>query len=119
MATENLAPSWRRADSPPRPRSRKPPVRRADHLRADSLRTTKEPDISYLLSPLESLLPQLGRVSCSSSRARYPHDRRSDPTAPEATGLVIGHDCFLRSPGAGRPRNKRFRTANIPKVEAG
>jgi UDP-N-acetyl-D-glucosamine dehydrogenase len=38
----------------------------------------------------------------------------------EAKGLVIGHDCFLAfSPERVDPGNKRFTTANIPKVVGG
>ena len=40
--------------------------------------------------------------------------------AIEAHGLVIGRDCFLAfSPERVDPGNKRFTTANIPKVVGG
>jgi len=86
------------------------------------LRKTKEPDISYILSALESLLPQLrpGQLLILESTT-YP-GTTEEVIQPrlEATGLVIGHDCFLAfSPERVDPGNKRFTTANIPKVVGG
>ncbi len=86
------------------------------------LRKTKEPDISYILSALESLLPQLrpGQLVILESTT-YP-GTTEEVIQPrlEATGLVIGHDCFLAfSPERVDPGNKRFTTANIPKVVGG
>ena len=86
------------------------------------LRKTKEPDISYILSALESLLPQLrpGQLLILESTT-YP-GTTEEVIQPrlEGTGLVIGHDCFLAfSPERVDPGNKRFTTANIPKVVGG
>ena len=86
------------------------------------LRKTKEPDISYILSALESLLPHLraGQLLVLESTT-YP-GTTEEVIQPrlEGTGLVIGHDCFLAfSPERVDPGNKRFTTANIPKVVGG
>jgi UDP-N-acetyl-D-glucosamine dehydrogenase len=86
------------------------------------LRKTKEPDISYILSALESLLPHLraGQLLVLESTT-YP-GTTEEVIQPrlEANGLVIGHDCFLAfSPERVDPGNKRFTTANIPKVVGG
>jgi len=86
------------------------------------LRKSKEPDISYILSAVESLLPHLrpGQLMVLESTT-YP-GTTEEVVQPrlEAKGLVIGRDFFLAfSPERVDPGNKRFTTANIPKVVGG
>ena len=86
------------------------------------LRKSKEPDISFILSAVESLLPHLrpGQLLILESTT-YP-GTTEEVVQPklEAHGLVIGRDCFLAfSPERVDPGNKRFTTANIPKVVGG
>jgi UDP-N-acetyl-D-glucosamine dehydrogenase len=86
------------------------------------LRKTKEPDISYILSAVESLLPHLrpGQLMVLESTT-YP-GTTEEVVQPriEGKGLVVGRDFFLAfSPERVDPGNKRFTTANIPKVVGG
>jgi len=86
------------------------------------LRKSKEPDISFILSALESLLPHLrpGQLMVLESTT-YP-GTTEEVVQPrlEASGRVIGDDFFLAfSPERVDPGNKRFTTANIPKVVGG
>jgi UDP-N-acetyl-D-glucosamine dehydrogenase len=86
------------------------------------LRKTKEPDISYILAAVESVLPHLrpGQLMVLESTT-YP-GTTEEVVQPrlEANGLVIGRDYFLAfSPERVDPGNKRFTTANIPKVVGG
>ncbi|MEX2222018.1 MAG: nucleotide sugar dehydrogenase [Candidatus Rokuibacteriota bacterium] len=86
------------------------------------LRKSKEPDISFILSAVESLLPHLrpGQLMVLESTT-YP-GTTEEVVQPrlEASGLVIGSDFFLAfSPERVDPGNKRFTTANIPKVVGG
>jgi UDP-N-acetyl-D-glucosamine dehydrogenase len=86
------------------------------------LRKTKEPDISFILSAVESLLPHLraGQLMVLESTT-YP-GTTEEVVQPrlEANGLVVGRDFFLAfSPERVDPGNKRFSTANIPKVVGG
>jgi UDP-N-acetyl-D-glucosamine dehydrogenase len=86
------------------------------------LRKSKEPDISFILSAVESLLPHLraGQLMVLESTT-YP-GTTEEVVQPrlEASGLVIGRDFFLAfSPERVDPGNKRFTTANIPKVVGG
>ena len=86
------------------------------------LRKTKEPDISFIMSALESLLPHLraGQLMVLESTT-YP-GTTEEVVQPrlEASGRVIGRDFFLAfSPERVDPGNKRFTTATIPKVVGG
>jgi UDP-N-acetyl-D-glucosamine dehydrogenase len=86
------------------------------------LRKTKEPDISFILSALESLVPHLraGQLMVLESTT-YP-GTTEEVVQPrlEGTGFVLGRDFFLAfSPERVDPGNKRFTTANIPKVVGG
>ena len=86
------------------------------------LRKTKEPDISFILSAVESLLPHLraGQLMVLESTT-YP-GTTEEVIQPrlEASGLSIGRDFFLAfSPERVDPGNKRFTTATIPKVVGG
>jgi UDP-N-acetyl-D-glucosamine dehydrogenase len=83
---------------------------------------SKEPDISFILSALESLLPHLrqGQLMVLESTT-YP-GTTEEVIQPrlESRGLVIGADFFLAfSPERVDPGNQRFTTANIPKVVGG
>jgi len=86
------------------------------------LRKSKEPDISFILSALENLLPHLrqGQLMVLESTT-YP-GTTEEVIQPrlEGRGLVIGGDFFLAfSPERVDPGNQRFTTANIPKVVGG
>jgi UDP-N-acetyl-D-glucosamine dehydrogenase len=86
------------------------------------LRKSKEPDISFILAALESLLPQLrgGQLVILESTT-YP-GTTEEVLQPrlEAQGFVIGEDLFLAfSPERVDPGNTQFTTANIPKVVGG
>ena len=86
------------------------------------LRKSKEPDISYILSAVESLLPYLhpGQLMVLESTT-YP-GTTEEVVLPrlQANGLVIGSDFFLAfSPERVDPGNKRYTTATIPKVVGG
>jgi UDP-N-acetyl-D-glucosamine dehydrogenase len=86
------------------------------------LRKSKEPDISYILSALESLLPRLraGQLMVLESTT-YP-GTTEEVVLPrlEANGFVVGSDFFLAfSPERVDPGNKKFTTATIPKVVGG
>ncbi len=86
------------------------------------LRKSKEPDISFILSALENLLPHLrqGQLMVLESTT-YP-GTTEEVIQPrlESLGLVIGTDFFLAfSPERVDPGNQRFTTANIPKVVGG
>lgn len=86
------------------------------------LRKSKEPDISYILSALESLLPHLraGQLMVLESTT-YP-GTTEEVVLPrlEANGFVLGSDFFLAfSPERVDPGNKKFTTATIPKVVGG
>ena len=86
------------------------------------LRKSKEPDMSFILSAVESLLPHVraGQLMVLESTT-YP-GTTEEVVQPrlEDKGLVIGRDFFLAfSPERVDPGNKRFTTANIPKVVGG
>jgi UDP-N-acetyl-D-glucosamine dehydrogenase len=86
------------------------------------LRKSKEPDISYIISALESVLPHLrpGQLMVLESTT-YP-GTTEEVIQPrlEAAGLVIGSNFFLAfSPERVDPGNKQHTTATIPKVVGG
>ena len=86
------------------------------------LRKSKEPDISFILSAVESLLPHLhpGQLMVLESTT-YP-GTTEEVVLPrlQANGLVVGSDFFLAfSPERVDPGNKRYTTATIPKVVGG
>jgi UDP-N-acetyl-D-glucosamine dehydrogenase len=86
------------------------------------LRKSKEPDISFILSAVESLLLHLhpGQLMVLESTT-YP-GTTEEVVLPrlQANGLVIGSDFFLAfSPERVDPGNKRYTTATIPKVVGG
>jgi len=86
------------------------------------LRKSKEPDISFILSALQSLLPNLraGQLMVLESTT-YPGTTEEVvlPRLQEA-GFVVGNDFFLAfSPERVDPGNKKHTTATIPKVVGG
>ncbi len=86
------------------------------------LRKSREPDISFILLAVESLLPWLqpGQLLVLESTT-YP-GTTEEVLQPrlEARGFTIGRDFFLAfSPERVDPGNPIFTTANIPKVVGG
>jgi UDP-N-acetyl-D-glucosamine dehydrogenase len=86
------------------------------------LRKSKEPDISFILGALDSLLPHLqhGQLIVLESTT-YP-GTTEEVLQPrlEARGFTIGGDLFLAfSPERVDPGNPQFGTENIPKVVGG
>jgi UDP-N-acetyl-D-glucosamine dehydrogenase len=86
------------------------------------LRKSKDPDISFILSATESLVPLLrpGQLVVLESTT-YP-GTTEEVLQPrlEARGFTVGEDVFLAfSPERVDPGNTSFTTANIPKVVGG
>ena len=86
------------------------------------LRKTKDPDMSYIVSAVESIAAHLhpGVLICLESTT-YPGttDEVVQPLL-EATGLKAGIDFFLAfSPERVDPGNPTFQTHNVPKVVGG
>ncbi|MGH7390711.1 MAG: nucleotide sugar dehydrogenase [Candidatus Rokuibacteriota bacterium] len=86
------------------------------------LRKSKEPDISFILSAVDSLMPWVhaGQLLVLESTT-YP-GTTEEVLQPrlEAHGLTIGRDVFVAfSPERVDPGNQSFTTANIPKVVGG
>jgi UDP-N-acetyl-D-glucosamine dehydrogenase len=82
----------------------------------------REPDLSYVISSLEEILPHLrpGQV-VSLESTTYPgtSDEELKPRL-EAAGLTVGQDVFLvYSPEREDPGNPSFNTRTIPKVCGG
>ena len=86
------------------------------------LRKSKEPDISFIVAALESLLPHLhqGQLLVLESTTFPGTTEEVIQPRLESAGLVIGTDVFLAfSPERVDPGNRKFTTANIPKVVGG
>jgi UDP-N-acetyl-D-glucosamine dehydrogenase len=86
------------------------------------LRKTKEPDISSILGALESLLPHLreGQLMVLESTTFPGTTEEIILPRLESRGWAVGSDFFLAfSPERVDPGNRRFTTANIPKVVGG
>jgi UDP-N-acetyl-D-glucosamine dehydrogenase len=86
------------------------------------LRKTKDPDISYIVSSLDAIAPQVraGQLIILESTT-YPGttDEVMRPVL-EASGLKVGKDIFLAfSPERVDPGNKLYQTKNTPKVVGG
>src|SRR6478609_9913698 len=86
------------------------------------LRKTKDPDMSYIVSAVESIAEHLhpGLLVCLESTT-YPGttDEVVQPLL-EATGMKAGRDFFLAfSPERVDPGNPTFQTHNVPKVVGG
>jgi UDP-N-acetyl-D-glucosamine dehydrogenase len=87
------------------------------------LRKTGDPDLSFIVSATESLMPYLhpGMVVILES-STYPGTTRELvlPRLTEASGLVVGKDYFLAfSPERVDPGRKDWTTLNTPKVVGG
>lgn len=82
----------------------------------------EEPDLSFILGTLESLLPYLkeGQI-VSLESTTYPGTTEEELRPRiEKRGLRIGEDIFLVfSPEREDPGNKRFNTSTIPKIVGG
>jgi UDP-N-acetyl-D-glucosamine dehydrogenase len=86
------------------------------------LRKSKDPDISFIVSALEDLLPRLraGQLMVLESTTFPGTTEEIVLPRLESRGFVIGADFFLAfSPERVDPGNRRFTTANIPKVVGG
>ncbi len=82
----------------------------------------REPDLSYVLDTLQSLLPHMRKgqvVSLESTTYPGTTEEELKPRL-EACGFVVGEDCFLvYSPEREDPGNADFTTRTIPKVCGG
>ena len=82
----------------------------------------REPDLSYVVDTLESLLPYLreGQV-VSLESTTYPGTTEEElKPRIESTGLKVGENCYLvYSPEREDPGNPSFTTRTIPKVCGG
>ena len=82
----------------------------------------REPDLSYVLNTMDSLLPYLRKghvVSLESTTYPGTTDEELKPRI-EGTGLCVGDDVFLvYSPEREDPGNANFNTQTIPKVCGG
>lgn len=82
----------------------------------------REPDLSFVLSTTESLLPHLHRgmvISLESTTYPGTTDEELKPRI-ESRGFAVGKDIFLVfSPEREDPGNKNFSTQTIPKVCGG
>ena len=86
------------------------------------LRKSKEPDISFIVASLESLLPHLHQGQLLVLESTTFPGTTEEVVQPrlESVGLVVGADVFLAfSPERVDPGNRKFTTANIPKVVGG
>ncbi len=86
------------------------------------LRKSKEPDISFIVGALESLLPHLrpGQLLVLESTTFPGTTEEVILPRLQSLGLVVGEDVFLAfSPERVDPGNRRFTTATIPKVVGG
>ena len=86
------------------------------------LRKSKEPDISFIVSALESLLPHLRHGQLLVLESTTFPGTTEEVMLPrlQSLGMVVGEDVFLAfSPERVDPGNRRFTTANIPKVVGG
>jgi len=86
------------------------------------LRKSKEPDISFIVAALESLLPHLHQGQLVVLESTTFPGTTEEVVLPrlESAGLVVGTDVFLAfSPERVDPGNRTFTTANIPKVVGG
>jgi UDP-N-acetyl-D-glucosamine dehydrogenase len=86
------------------------------------LRKSKEPDISFIVASLEGLVPHLhhGQLLVLESTTFPGTTEEVVQPRLESVGLVVGVDVFLAfSPERVDPGNRKFTTANIPKVVGG
>ncbi|WP_430452805.1 nucleotide sugar dehydrogenase [Rhodopirellula europaea] len=81
-----------------------------------------EPDLSYVVSTIESILPHLrARQTISLESTTYPGTTAEElVTRIEAAGLTVGTDVHVvYSPEREDPGNPEFAATNIPKVVGG
>ncbi len=82
----------------------------------------REPDLSYVINTMDSLLPYLRKgqvVSLESTTYPGTTDEELKPRI-ESTGLIVGENVFLvYSPEREDPGNPNFKTQTIPKVCGG
>lgn len=82
----------------------------------------REPDLSFVLNTLETLLPYLNAgqiISLESTTYPGTTDEELKPRI-EKNGLTVGEDIFLvYSPEREDPGNKDFKTTGIPKICGG
>jgi UDP-N-acetyl-D-glucosamine dehydrogenase len=86
------------------------------------LRKSKDPDISFILSAVDNLVPQLhaGQLVVLESTTYPGTTEEIVQTRLETAGFVIGQDFFVAfSPERVDPGNTTFTTENIPKVVGG
>jgi len=86
------------------------------------LSDNKEPDLSYVKSTLQSMLPYLKTgQAVSLESTTYPGTTEEELVAPiEEKGFSVGEDIFvLYSPEREDPGNKNYSTATIPKIVSG
>lgn len=82
----------------------------------------REPDISFVIDTIESLLPYLRKGQVISLESTTYPGTTEEELKPrlEAQGLVIGEDIFLLfSPEREDPGNQKFSTRTTPKVVGG
>jgi UDP-N-acetyl-D-glucosamine dehydrogenase len=100
-------------------------VQRADAILVcvpTPLRKSREPDISFVLSALENLLPWLRRGQLLVLESTTYPGTTEEVIQPslEGKGFTVGQDFFLAfSPERVDPGNTTFTTATIPKVVGG
>lgn len=86
------------------------------------LRKTRDPDVSYIVSAVQEIVPRLRRgqlIVLESTTYPGTTDELVRPML-EARGLRAGKDFFLAfSPERIDPGNEKFQTRNIPKVVGG
>ena len=82
----------------------------------------REPDLSYVIGTVESLLPHMRRGQLLSLESTTYPGTTEEELRPrlEARGLRVGHDVFLVfSPEREDPGNPDFHTRTIPKICGG
>lgn len=82
----------------------------------------REPDLSYVIGSLETILPHLRKGQLISLESTTYPGTTEEELLPriEAQGLVVGEDIFLvYSPEREDPGNRDFHTHSIPKVCGG
>ncbi len=86
------------------------------------LRKTREPDISYIVSAVESIIPLLHRSQLLILESTTYPGTTEEVVLPkiESTGLSVGTEIFLAfSPERVDPGNPKFHTRDIPKIVGG
>jgi UDP-N-acetyl-D-glucosamine dehydrogenase len=86
------------------------------------LTASREPDLSFVIGSVESLLPHLRAGQLMSLESTTYPGTTEEELAPrlESRGFKVGEDIFLCfSPEREDPGNARFSTRNIPKICGG